>query len=65
MDNVIHLFGDKPPPAAEESDWVDGFIENTLSHSLYLLQQVHDASNEAEFREAARKFQRDVAAWQV
>jgi len=65
MDNVYPLFGDKPPPAAEASDWVEKFIEDTLSHSLYLLQQVHEAESEAGFREAARNFQRDVAAWPV
>jgi len=64
MDNVIPLFNN-PPPAAEDSKWVEKFTEETLCHSLYLMQCVAEAESEVEFRKAAKRLMEDVAAWQV
>lgn len=74
MDNVVvPLFGQAPvvsepevkEPEKTGEEWMQAFIEDTLSQSLYLLQQIHDAADEQEFKQAARTFQRHVATWQV
>jgi len=65
-DNVRQLHPHLALPveeAAIPSFSVEDFIENILSHTMYLIQDLEATEGSDEFRAKARAVQKDVAAW--
>lgn len=70
MDNVRQLRPTPPgpetaePPAVTGGEFsVESFIENSLSHTLYLFEAIQEVTDPEEFKAKAQAIQQDVATW--